>query len=136
MNRLNTYFTTIYYYLHPEHKQVISHQSVRILQFIQKEDSVTVRHVAEKLGISHNTASEHVKKLELNGWVTKNRAENDQRIVHLQLTDEGLHVVRANTELDANKLSDVLATLTVEQQQQIEEAFRLLSEAAENVHNH
>lgn len=59
---MNNYFTTIYYYLHTTHEDVISHQSVRILQMIQKEDEVTVRDIAGLLNISQNTASEHIKK--------------------------------------------------------------------------
>ena len=127
---LNTYFTDIYYSLHPTHEQTISHQSVRILQMVQKEDVVTVRAVAEGLGISHNTASEHIKKLENNGWIKKQRSEKDQRIVFLMLTAEGLQVVKQNTELDGTKLQAALDKLSREEKHQVMEGFRLLSEAA------
>lgn len=63
MSKINDYFTTIYYYLHPENQGKISHQSVRILQYIQKEKDVTVQDVAKTFQISHNTASEHIKKI-------------------------------------------------------------------------
>lgn len=127
---LNNYFSDIYYHLHPKHEQMISHQSVRILQIIQKEEFVTVRDIANALNISHNTASEHVKKLELNGWIIKQRLEKDQRKVYLNLTTEGLHIVKQNTELDEQKLQEALAKLTEEDQALILRAFRLLSEAA------
>lgn len=136
MNKLNDYFTTIYYYLHPEHQQEVSHQSVRIMQFLQKEQHKTIQDIAKTFTISHNTASQHVKKLVLNGWVKKTRSEKDQRVVTVELTQDGLKVVKVNTELDSNKLSKVYATLTTEQQQQVEDAFQLLSEVAVNVHNH
>ncbi|MFP3919278.1 MarR family transcriptional regulator [Lysinibacillus telephonicus] len=127
---LNTYFTDIYYHLHPKHEQMISHQSVRILQIVQKEHSVTVRFLSEALGISHNTASEHVKKLVNHGWIIKQRSEEDQRKVYLQLTEEGLQIVKQNTELDEQKLQATLNKLSEEDQQLILQAFRLLSEAA------
>jgi MarR family transcriptional regulator, organic hydroperoxide resistance regulator len=127
---LNTYFTDIYYYLHPKHEQTISHQSVRILQIIQKEEAVTVRFVSDALGISHNTASEHVKKLVSNGWIIKERSEVDQRNVYLKLTAEGLKTVKLNTELDEQKLQVALNKLSDEDKNQILKAFRLLSEAA------
>ncbi|HWL13844.1 MAG TPA: MarR family transcriptional regulator [Ureibacillus sp.] len=127
---LNTYFTDIYYYLHPTLEQTISHQSVRILQIVQKEEVVTVRDVAEALSISHNTASEHVKKLVNNGWITKERSERDQRIVFLKLTKAGIQVVKQNTELDEVKLQTALDKLSSEQKNQVMEAFRLLSEVA------
>lgn len=136
MSKINDYFTTIYYYLHPENQGKISHQSVRILQYIQKEKDVTVQDVAKTFQISHNTASEHIKKLERNGWVTKHRLINDQRIVQVLLTEEGINIVKLNTELDSEKLLNVLTTLNLEQQEEIERAFMLLSEAAKNVHSH
>ena len=61
IKELNNYFTSIYYHLHTTHEESISHQSVRILQMIHKEDEVTVRDIAELLKISQNTASEHIK---------------------------------------------------------------------------
>ncbi len=136
MNHINDHFTNIYYYLHPEQQASISHQSVRILQFIQKEQDVTVRKVADALQISHNTASEHIKKLELQGLVSKERSSVDQRIVNILLTDKGLKMVKENTELDNEKLKAVFSTLSTEQQKQIVEAFALLSEAAQNVYRH
>jgi len=127
---LNNYFTSIYYHLHTTHEELISHQSVRILQMIQKEDEVTVRDIAELLNISQNTASEHIKKLERNGWVKKERSIEDQRKVHLHLTTEGFHVLKKNTELDDEKLQYALSQLSEEQQQTILQAFRLLSEVS------
>lgn len=134
MEKLNEYFTTIYYYLHPKLQQTITHQSVRILQLIQKERDVTVRNVAEALHISHNTASEHIKKLEQHGWVIKKRSADDQRVVHLSLSELGLQIVRENTELDSVKLENVFSNLSKEQRNQVEEAFCLLSEVAKNVY--
>lgn len=127
---LNKYFTDIYYYLHPTHELAISHQSIRILQIIQKEETVTVRFLAEALKISHNTASEHVKKLANNGWIIKQRSEEDQRKVLLKLTVEGLEAVRQNTELDELKLQTALNKLSDKEKTIILQAFRLLSEVA------
>jgi len=127
---INNYFTTIFYHLHTTHEDVISHQSVRILQMIQKEDEVTVRDIAGLLNISQNTASEHIKKLERNGWVKKERAVDDQRKVMLHLTAEGLVIVKKNTELDDHKLQHALHQLSEEERQTILQAFCLLSEVS------
>ncbi|MGE7840461.1 MarR family winged helix-turn-helix transcriptional regulator [Lysinibacillus sp. NPDC093712] len=127
---INHYFTNIFYHLHTTHEDVISHQSVRILQMIQKEDEVTVRDIAALLNISQNTASEHIKKLERLSWVEKIRATEDQRKVKLYLTDAGRIVLKKNTELDDNKLKQALNLLSEEEQKTILEAFRLLSEVS------
>jgi len=97
---------------------------------IQKEDEVTVRDIAGLLNISQNTASEHIKKLERNGWVKKERAVDDQRKVMLHLTAEGLVIVKKNTELDDNKLHHALHQLSEDERQTILQAFRLLSEVS------
>ncbi|KGR74253.1 MarR family winged helix-turn-helix transcriptional regulator [Ureibacillus sinduriensis] len=127
---LNNYFTDIYYYLHPTHEQTISHQSIRILQMIQKEQEVTVRFVSDALNISHNTASEHVKKLVKNGWIIKKRCNVDQRKVILELSSNGLLIVKQNTELDELKLQAALNKLSETEKKQVMDAFRLLSGAA------
>ena len=130
IQEINHYFTNIFYHLHTTHEDVISHQSVRILQMIQKEDEVTVRDIAALLNISQNTASEHIKKLERHGWVEKIRATDDQRKVKLFLTEKGQLVLKKNTELDDNKLKQALNLLSEEEQKTILEAFRLLSEVS------
>ncbi|MFJ7744531.1 MarR family winged helix-turn-helix transcriptional regulator [Peribacillus sp. NPDC097295] len=127
---INNYFTNIYFHLHPKHQEAISHQSVRILQTIQKRRYVVIRDIAEQLSISQNTASEHVKKLVQHGWVIKERSEDDQRKVYLHLTDGGLAVLRKNTELDEEKLQNALSKLSVAEREKIKEAFRLLSEVS------
>lgn len=128
IHNINEYFTDIYFYLHPSQQEIISHQSVRILQLIQKQQHVTIQDVAQHLHISHNTASEHVKKLEKSKWVQKERSQEDQRKVYLSLTVDGWSMLRANTELDERKLTNALAKLSEEDQQKVLEGFRLLSE--------
>ncbi|WP_312753117.1 MarR family winged helix-turn-helix transcriptional regulator [Rummeliibacillus suwonensis] len=130
IQQINRYFTDIYFNLHPTQEEVISHQSVRILQMVEKKRYVMIRDIAEQLSISHNTASEHVKKLVRNGWLYKERSREDQRKVYLHLTDIGLAILRRNTELDENKLQDALSKLSTNEREKVVEAFRLLSEVS------
>ncbi len=134
MEKLNEHFTSIYYYLRPEHDEKISHQSVRILQTLEKEGALTVRNIAERFSISHNTASEHIKKLEKNNWVSKTRLSIDQRVVTIQLTKEGEEVVRLNTQLDSGKLEHVINQLTSAEQEKVMHVFQRLSEVAKDVY--
>jgi MarR family transcriptional regulator, organic hydroperoxide resistance regulator len=127
---INKYFTDIYFNLHPAQEEAISHQSVRILQIVQKKRYIMIRDIAEQLSISHNTASEHVKKLVSNGWLYKERSEEDQRKVYLHLTDIGSAILKKNTELDEEKLQAALSRLTASEREQVVEAFRLLSEVS------
>lgn len=127
---LNNYFTDIYFHLHPVQEENISHQSIRILQMVQKKKNIMIRDIANELMISHNTASEHVKKLVKNGWLYKERSENDQRKVFLHLTDSGSSIVKKNTELDDNKLQIALSKLSATERAKVVEGFKLLSEVS------
>ncbi|GIN37223.1 MarR family transcriptional regulator [Heyndrickxia sp. FSL K6-6286] len=127
---LNNYFTDIYFNLHPVQEENISHQSIRILQMVQKKKNMMIRDIAIELMISHNTASEHVKKLVRNGWLYKERSENDQRKVFLHLTDIGSSIVKKHTELDDNKLRIALSKLTATERAKVIEGFKLLSEVS------
>lgn len=130
IEHLNRYFTDIYFNLHPTQEEVISHQSIRILQMVQKKQYVMIRDIAEYLSISHNTASEHVKKLVGNGWMSKERSDEDQRKVYLHLTEKGSAILKKNTELDESKLNVALSTLSTSERDMVVEAFRLLSEVS------
>lgn len=130
IQQINEYFTDIYFNLHPTQEEAISHQSVRILQMVEKKRNVMIRDVAEQLSISHNTASEHVKKLVNNDWLYKERSNEDQRKVYLHLTDIGLAILKKNTELDENKLQVALSRLSTNEREKVVEAFRLLSEVS------
>lgn len=130
IDELNKYFSDIYFELHPLHEEAISHQSVRILQMVHKKQFVMIRDIAEHLSISHNTASEHVKKLVNSGWIQKERYEEDQRKVYLHLTELGLKIVKKNTELDEEKLQAALDKLSEEEKLQVVQAFQLLSEVS------
>ena len=130
IEQINRYFSDIYFNLHPTQEEVISHQSVRILQMVQKKPFVMIRDIAEHLSISHNTASEHVKKLVGNGWLDKERSDEDQRKVYLHLTEKGLAILKKNTELDESKLDVALSKLSTSEREMVVEAFRLLSEVS------
>ena len=66
----------------------------------------------------------------INGWVYKERSNEDQRKVYLHLTAIGSEILKKNTELDENKLKVALSRLTSNEREKIVEAFQLLSEVS------
>jgi len=127
---LNQYWTDIYFYLHYPHKEKISHQVVRILQLIDKQGEIGINEVASHIQVSHNTASEHVKRMIENGYVLKGRDPLDERKVILSLTDLGNEVLHRNTSLDKDKLEQVLNKLDDDEKDLVEQALKILSERA------
>ena len=71
VEELNSYWTSIYYHLHYTHQEKITHQTIRLLQHIDKSSSVGIKEIADYLHVSHNTASEHVKRRIEKGYVYK-----------------------------------------------------------------
>ena len=130
VNQLNQYWTDIYFYLHYPHVDKITHQAVRILQLIDKQPNTGINEVAMVLQISHNTASEHVKRLIDKKYIIKEKSGEDHRRVILRLTELGSNVLYRNTSLDDEKLIKIVEQLSKEEQIIIEKAFKTLSEVA------
>jgi len=127
---INQYWTDIYFHLHYQHEEKISHQAVRILQLVDKQENIGVNEIASHIKVSHNTASEHVKRMIEKNYLTKNRDANDQRKVILCLTDIGIEVLHRNTSLDEKKLEQILIQLDDNEKTIVELALKILSERA------
>ncbi|WP_419878253.1 MarR family winged helix-turn-helix transcriptional regulator [Brevibacillus centrosporus] len=135
--QLNQLWTDIYYQLRYTHKEKLTHQSVRIMQIIEKEIEAGIKDIAEKMELSHNTASEHVKRLLEKEYVFKTRSMEDERKVILKLTDMGKEILHRHSSLDEEKLEHLLSEkMTEAERQSILAAFALLKERAHDVYGH
>ncbi len=119
--------------MHYTHQEKITHQTIRLLQHIDKSSSVGIKEIADYLHVSHNTASEHVKRNIDKGYVYKNRDIHDERKVILHLTEAGKDLLKRNSSLDEEKVSAILREMTASEKQLIQQAFQLLSERAKHV---
>ncbi len=127
---INEQWTDIYYLLHYVHDDNITHQAIRLLQHIEKNKETTMGDLAKHLSVSHNTASEHTKRLIKKGLVTKRRSSIDERKVFVTLTEEGRNVLYRHTRLDKDKLRKVLENLRTSDLEIIQKAFSILNEGA------
>lgn len=127
---LNQYWTDIYFALHYAHEEQISHQAVRILQMIEKTNLNSVGDIADYLNVSHNTASEHIKKLVNKGFLSKSRSALDERKVMLHLTKLGEEVLKKNTSLDESKLKKIMHSLSDKERLNLMNSLKILSEHA------
>ncbi|MCI3145750.1 MarR family transcriptional regulator [Bacillus cereus] len=130
MNNINQHWESIYYHLRYEYEDNLSHQAIRILQIVSREKDITIGKVATELSLSHNTASEHIKRLIQKGFIVKERNKKDERVVNLTLTIEGIGVLEKHTLLDKEKIKILESQLSKEEQQLIEKAFSLLAKEA------
>ncbi|WP_438421669.1 MarR family winged helix-turn-helix transcriptional regulator [Bacillus siamensis] len=136
MQELNGLWTDIYYRLRYQHHEKITHQGVRILQVIQKEQAVGIKDIAEAIQVSHNTASEHIKRLLKKKYVYKIRSVEDERKVILKLTNLGADVLYRHSGLDEEKLKQLLFdNMNNEERTLVLKAFSLMKERAEDVYD-
>ena len=103
---INNYWTDIYYHLHYPHTEKITHQVIRILQHVQKQESVGIKEIANHLNISQNTASDHIKRIIKKGFLLKRRNPNDEGkldAIFLALGDEEKEMILNSFKLLSNR---------------------------------
>lgn len=62
---------------------------LQYLEQITALETPTISEIALHMGFSKPSVTDAVKKLEKMGFVTKERSDNDRRVVHVLLTDTG-----------------------------------------------
>lgn len=118
-------YAAIYRRCQPRYFINLSHQAVRSLQFIS-EGPATVQGVAAHLGCAPNSASEIVRRLVQRGLVAKSRSPNDERIVELSLTQDGVRALEEQTLLDQEKLARCLERMPADEREAVRSGLDLL----------
>lgn len=102
----------LYFLLKPQYTEDMTHQSVRVLQFIQMSPhNPRVDDVRQHLGVAPTSASELVKRLAIKGMVERRRSQTDERVVELALTEKGRLTLEQQTQMDVSKLAACLSQL-------------------------
>jgi MarR family transcriptional regulator, organic hydroperoxide resistance regulator len=128
-SEISTLYSSIYYHCHPKFTVNLSHQSIRALQFIHFEGTSNVNNVAVHLQCAPNTASEIVRRLVDKGFLQRQRRKEDERVVELQLTDDGTRILLEQTGLDLDTLPDLLKDLTSEEVESVRRGFQILDQS-------
>jgi DNA-binding MarR family transcriptional regulator len=83
------------------------HQMLLAVRGLPEGVRPTIGAVAERLCVQHHTAVALVDKLEARGLIRRKRSEVDRREVLLQVTQEGLELLRALSTLHRDQLQTV-----------------------------
>lgn len=124
--RISSAFSVVYFQCHPSFDIELSHQAVRVLQYVQMNGSTTIQQISGHLGSAQNTVSEIVRRLRQKGLIEKRRRTDDERVVEVHLTDSGEKAVLQHTGLDVGRLSAKLQQVSEEDQDRIEQGLSLL----------
>jgi DNA-binding MarR family transcriptional regulator len=79
---------------HEVHVEPQQHQLLLVLKALRRQERPTIRLVAERLQIRHNSAVELVKRSVERGLIERRTSRQDRREASLHLTRKGARVVR------------------------------------------
>ena len=112
-------FLTVYHHFRTTNRQISEHgiqpRSFSVLRFLYERGAVTVGAVQEYIYRSPSTASTLIARLEEEGYVTRTRSSEDNRVVIVELTDAGRRVAVETPMQGIPLLRRKLETLSEEQ---------------------
>lgn len=97
----------------PKHIDVTPAQA-SVLFLVKHNNDMSIRDIAQKLGISRSATTKLVDNLVLKGYLTREENTNDRRIVKIRLSQNGkLHFLTAKKYINLN-FSKIFKDLTDE----------------------
>jgi DNA-binding MarR family transcriptional regulator len=102
-----------------------------VLVYLLEQDSATVSEIQDYLYTSASNASTMISQLEDEGFVTRTRSEDDNRVVNVQLTDAGRTIAQNTPLRGIGLLRRRLDALPEERLQQIDAVMSDLVELME-----
>jgi len=71
-------------------KLEITYPQYLVLMVLWEKDNISVNEITQKLILNTNTVTPLLKRMETQGIITRNRSEEDERKVLVQLTEKGI----------------------------------------------
>ena len=90
-----------------------------------------VSELAEHAGVTLSTMSLTLKRLEMAGFVRRDRDPADRRVTNVRLTDAGVRLRDAHTLLDPDRVDGMLRMLDPERRREALRGLALLADAAD-----
>lgn len=102
-------------------KHQLTYTSYITLMSLWEKDNVTVKQLGEQLYLDSGTLTPLLKKMENQGFITRERSKEDERTVYIKLTEEGRALkeqcrdipvsMACQNLIDFEKAPDLLQTL-------------------------
>jgi len=73
-------------------KLEITYPQYLVLMILWETDNITVNDISRKLILNTNTVTPLLKRMEVQGIITRNRSDEDERKVIIKLTERGLQI--------------------------------------------
>ena len=115
---------------HPIHRAEITPEQYWLLRLLRREGALSISELAEALGVTGSSVTTACKRLEKAGLVTRERQNDDERMVRVMLTSQGYEQVEAWGRRRREIVEQWLATLESNEQAMLQHLLERLLEAA------
>ena len=109
----------------------LSFAQISVLMHLKHFDACRVSDLGARLGVSNAAVSQLADRLVKAGLVERAEDPHDRRVKRLRLTEQGRALIAQAIEARERWLESVLDRLSEQEQAQVAEALRLLTEAAQ-----
>ncbi len=115
---------------HPVRRAEMTPEQYWLLRLLNRAGSLSVGELANELGITTSSATVACKRLEKAGLLTRERWADDERIVRVALTEQGLAQIDAWRQRKRESLTDLLSVLDQHDQHELQRIIERVLEAA------
>jgi DNA-binding MarR family transcriptional regulator len=129
-------YPRIYFACHVRHRReaksqrVLSERQASVLDHLHEDEGMTLKDLAEHMGVTAATMSIAVDKLVAGAWIRRDGDPDDGRRVRLRLTRAGARMKAAQSVLDAERVTRVLGRLSRAERAASLRGLALLARAA------
>jgi DNA-binding MarR family transcriptional regulator len=102
-----------------------------LLRLLHRSGSLSVSELANELGIAISSATVSCKRLEKAGLLTRERQSDDERVVRVALTEQGLAQIDAWRQRKREVLTRWLSVLDAQEQKTLQSLIERVLEAAD-----
>ncbi len=116
---------------HPVKREEITPEQYWLMRRLHAHGAQSIGTLAGALGITGSSATTACKRLEKAGLVVRQRQLDDERMVHVNLTEEGRQRIAAWEQLRREMLNSLLAPLAQHEQHELQRILAHMLLAAE-----
>jgi MarR family transcriptional regulator, organic hydroperoxide resistance regulator len=137
VTQLLAHYPRIYFACHARHRRdpaserELSERQASVLDHLDEAEPMSLKDLAEHMGVTASTMSLAVDRLVGGGWVRRERDPGDGRRVSLRLTRAGARMKAAQTVLDPQRVRGLLDRLSPDERADALRGLALLARAAD-----
>jgi DNA-binding MarR family transcriptional regulator len=128
-------FLTFYRYLRRYGRQMqeegVSGRKISTLRYLAEAGALAVGQLSAYLCINDSSTSATIAGLKRRGFVTRTRSPEDNRVVLVEITDQGRELIARTPLGGIPRLREALKTLAPDRLTQVHEALKTMNELLE-----